>query len=84
MVADKVRGIYDEEGKEKRKRKPKDSVVANLPQQTNDKKSRDKAAEAVGVSGKLADAAMPVLLSRPASGEWSRRYFDRSADRAAS
>jgi ParB-like chromosome segregation protein Spo0J len=60
MVADKVRGIYDKEGKEKRKRKPKDSVVANLPQQTTEKKSRDKAAEAVGVSGKLADAAKKV------------------------
>jgi len=60
MVADRVRGIYDEEGKESRKRKPKDSVVENLPQQNDGKKSRDKAAEAVGVSGKLADAAKKV------------------------
>lgn len=61
MVADKVRGIYDEEGKENQKRKPKDSVKANLPEQkTAGKQSRDKAAEAVGVSGKLADAAKKV------------------------
>lgn len=60
MVADKVRGIYDEEAKESRKRKPKSEVV-NLPQQKLDSgKSRDKAAESVGVSGSLADAAKKV------------------------
>jgi ParB-like chromosome segregation protein Spo0J len=70
MVADKVRGIYDEEGKaaksaaggDKKSSKAKEkSDVANLPQAKNTgAKSRDKAAEAVGVSGKLADAAKKV------------------------
>jgi len=70
MVADKVRGIYDEEGKaaksaaggDKKSSKAKEkSDVANLPQAKNaGSKSRDKAAEAVGVSGKLADAAKKV------------------------
>ena len=81
MVADKVRGIYDEEGKkaqrssggDKKSAKAK-SVPANLPEPipTSDlwvanesrkatpKDSRDKAAAAVGVSGKLADAAKKV------------------------
>lgn len=67
MVADKVRGIYDEEGKVAKSEGGKAAgngrkkVVANLPQPKNtDKKSRDKAAEAVGISGKLADAAKKV------------------------
>ena len=60
MVADKVRGIYDADGKERRKRKPAKSVPENLPEQNTPKDSRDKAAAAVGVSGKLADAAKKV------------------------
>ena len=47
MVADKVRGIYDEEAKERQKRKPK-SEVENLPQQKETPKARDKAAGTVG------------------------------------
>jgi ParB-like chromosome segregation protein Spo0J len=69
MVADKVRGIYDEEGKAAKveggksagKNRPKSKDAANLPQANKrGKDSRDKAAEAVGVSGKLADAAKKV------------------------
>jgi ParB-like chromosome segregation protein Spo0J len=79
MVADKVRGIYDEEGEtakaegqksggQKAGNGRKSSLVANFPPSKNDyvirpmenKKSRDKAAAAVGVSGKLADAAKKV------------------------
>jgi len=90
MVADKVRGIYDEEGKESRKRKPKDSVVANLPQQTDSiirpmesKKSRDKAAEAVGVSGKLADAAKKVRSKGTAELQQAVESGDVSVTAAA-
>jgi ParB-like chromosome segregation protein Spo0J len=77
MVADKVRGIYDAEGKaaksaaggDKKSPKAKDrSVVVNLSQPIEampqygieSRKSRDKAAAAVGVSGSLADAAKKV------------------------
>lgn len=74
MVADKVRGIYDEEGKAAKVEGGKTAgsgrkkVVANLPQAISEmpehgiesRKSRDKAAAAVGVSGKLADAAKKV------------------------
>lgn len=67
MVADKVRGIYDAEGKAaksdggKAAGNGRKKDVANLPQaKTTAKKSRDKAAAAVGVSGKLADAAKKV------------------------
>lgn len=65
MVADKVRDIYEAEGKERMSEggktagngRPKKGVE-NLPHpKTAGKKSRDKAAETVGVSGKLADAA---------------------------
>ena len=72
MVSDKVRGIYDAEAKErqveatvkgnKTRHKSSDApVVANFPQLAKpEKKSRDKAAAAVGVSGKLVDAARKV------------------------
>lgn len=65
MVADKVRGIYDEESAATKKategRPAKNKPVANLPPDKNaGTKSRDKAAESVGVSGKLADAAKKV------------------------
>lgn len=68
MVADKVRGIYDAEGKaalaEGQKsggRGKKKNSQANLPESNKPaKQSRDKAAAAVGVSGKLADAAKKV------------------------
>lgn len=70
MVADKVRDIYDEEGRaaqsagggDKKSAKAKEkSVQENLPEPKKPaQQSRDKAAEAVGVSGKLADAAKKV------------------------
>ena len=42
MVAARTKDHYAELAKERQKRKPKGSVVANLPQQKNDK-SRDQA-----------------------------------------
>ena len=70
MVADKVRGIYEEEGKAAKSEGGKSAGtgrkkdVANVPQAKNaGQKSRDKAAETVGVSGKLADAAKKVRTS---------------------
>jgi len=65
MVADKVRGIYDKESAATKKategRPSKNKPKANLPEDKKPaKQSRDKAAEAVGVSGKLADAAKKV------------------------
>jgi len=67
MVADKVRGIYDEEGKAAKAegqksggRGKKKNSPENLPESKTPKDSRDKAAESVGVSGKLADAAKKV------------------------
>lgn len=56
MVADRARELFDKQAKERQKRKPADSVVANLPQQT----ARDAAGKALGVSGKLVDAARTV------------------------
>lgn len=75
MVADKARGIYDKEGQEAKSegqksggRGRKKNSVVNLPQSIEpmpqggieSRKSRDKAAKAVGVSGSLADAAKKV------------------------
>lgn len=70
MVADKLRHIYEAEGKaaksagggDKKSAKAKEkSVQANLPEQKSPaKQSRDKAAATVGVSGKLVDAARDV------------------------
>ncbi|APZ92174.1 hypothetical protein [Fuerstiella marisgermanici] len=67
MVAAKAKGYYECEGKEAQREGGKKvgngrkKVVANLPQPKKpEKKSRDKAAAAVGVSGKLVDAARKV------------------------
>jgi len=65
MVADKVRGIYDEESAATRKttegRPPKNKLGANLPQvKTREKKASEKAAEAVGVSGRSVSDAKKV------------------------
>ncbi|GAB5444939.1 MAG: hypothetical protein Fues2KO_52880 [Fuerstiella sp.] len=72
MVADKARGVFDAEAKERQDagRKKggktagngrKSSLVENLPpSKTPDKKARDKAAELVGVSGRLVDDAKTV------------------------
>lgn len=59
MVGAKLREFYDTEAKERRVRKPVDSVVENLPQQNG--KARDKAGKAVGVSGKSIDHATKVM-----------------------
>ncbi len=58
MVAGRARAIYDQQAKERQKRKP-DSVVVNLPEQKE--RSRDAAGRAVGVSGKSVDYASIVL-----------------------
>src|SRR5262245_48815947 len=50
--------MYDQQAKERQKRKPK-SVPVNLPEQKGD--ARDLAGKAVGVSGKTVDAATKVL-----------------------
>jgi hypothetical protein len=57
IVADKARAMYDDEAKERRKRRPADSVPENLPGCST---ARDQAGKAVGVSGKLVDAARHV------------------------
>ena len=54
MVADKAREYYDKQAKERQKRKPVDSVVENLPQQTHER-ARDAAGKALGVSGRSVD-----------------------------
>jgi ParB-like chromosome segregation protein Spo0J len=95
MVADRVRGIYDDEGKtalaegqksggKKSGNGRKSSFVANLPQSKNTgKKSRDKAAEAVGVSGKLADAAKKVRSKGTAELQQAVESGDVSVTAAA-
>lgn len=59
MVAAKVRDLYDDQAKDRQKRKPK-SVVENLPQQTP-AKARDEAGASLSVSGKTVDHATTVL-----------------------
>jgi hypothetical protein len=59
MVAARAREHYDQQAKERQKRKPADSVPENLPEQNGD--ARDHAAKAVGVSGKTVDYATKVL-----------------------
>ena len=56
MVAARVKIFHAEKAKQRQKRKPKDSVVENLPQQNNGK-ARDHAGAALHVSGKSVDAA---------------------------
>lgn len=60
MVAVKLKELLEPEAKERKKRKPSDSVVEKLPPQNGSSKSRDRAAAAVGISGKLVDAAEKV------------------------
>jgi len=66
MVAARARGMYDDAAKQRKKRKPTDSVPVNLPEQNKD--ARDAAGKALGVSGKNIDFASKVL-----SRNWSRR-----------
>jgi hypothetical protein len=62
MVAARTRSYYEEQAKQRQVRKPADSVVENLPQQTADNaRARDAAGKAVGVSGKSVDYATRVL-----------------------
>jgi hypothetical protein len=56
IVADKARAMYDEQAKERMNAGKKGDPVENLPQG----KARDQAGKAVGVSGKLVDAARQV------------------------
>ena len=49
------RKLYDQQAKERQKRKPANSVVENFPQQNS--KARDAVGKAVGVSGKSIDHA---------------------------
>lgn len=60
IVGAKARDIYEREAKERQLRKSPDSVVVKLPPQ-NKGKARDKAGEAVGVSGSYIDRATKVL-----------------------
>lgn len=59
QVAARARETYDQQAKERQKRKPK-SVVENLPQQ-NRGRARDAAGRALGVSGKMVDLAGKVV-----------------------
>ncbi|MEM6778216.1 MAG: hypothetical protein AAF670_11220 [Planctomycetota bacterium] len=59
MCAARAREVFDQQAKERQKRKPAGSVVENLPQQ--DTKARDAAGKAFGVSGRSVDHATKVL-----------------------
>lgn len=59
IVGAKVLNHYKAEAKERMKRKPRDSAMANLPQQTG--AARDQAGAAVKVSGRSIDKAAAVL-----------------------
>ena len=59
MVGNKARAYYDQQAKERQKRKPAESVVESLPEQKHST-ARDAAGKAVGVSGKLVDHAHTV------------------------
>jgi len=59
MVGARLRKVFDDEAKERQKRKPQ-SVKENLPGQKKGQ-SRDKAGEAVAVSGKSVDHAKRVI-----------------------
>jgi hypothetical protein len=64
MVAARARALYDKAAKERQKRRPLNSVSANLPEQMGD--ARDQAARAVGVSGRLVDYGSKVLTATAA------------------
>lgn len=59
MIAAGIRKFYDDEARERQKRKPSSSVPENLPEQKAD--ARDLAGKAVGVSGRTIDFATKVL-----------------------
>ncbi len=62
MVGARIKGHYVEAAKERQKRKPKDeSVPDNCPEQNDQGEARDKAGEAVNVSGKSVDRAEKVI-----------------------
>jgi len=75
MAAVSLEEYYAVEAKERQARKPVDSVVETLPQQTD--KSRDKAGKELGVSGRsVSDAKLvkehsPELAGQVVSGEIS-------------
>jgi hypothetical protein len=56
MCAARARGFYNEQAKERQKRKPANSVVVKVPPQ-NTNKSRDAAGVAFGVSGSYVERA---------------------------
>jgi hypothetical protein len=62
LVAAKAKEYYEKEAKERQKRKPTNSVVANLPEQDRGR-ARDKAGQDFGVSGKMVDYGAQVLKS---------------------
>ena len=53
MCAQRARKMYDEAAAERKKRKPKDSVMDNCPEQTGT--ARDQVGETFGVSGRMID-----------------------------
>lgn len=59
MCAARARELYEQQAKERQKRKPADSVPENLPEQKHD--ARDAAGKAFGVSGKSVDYAKRVI-----------------------
>ena len=65
MVGARLKERYSQEAKDRRKRKPKDSVVVNLPQQNG--KARDAAGKAVNVSGSSVDHASRVVANGSAA-----------------
>ncbi len=72
MIAGRVIDSYEAEAKERKKRKPADSVRENLPEQKG--RARDKAGAAVGVSGKSVDHAAKVL-------EFGSKRLQRAVDK---
>jgi hypothetical protein len=66
MCAARARELYDEGAKERQKRKPANSVPANLPEQTKTD-ARDQVGKALGVSGKSVDYATNAP-ARPRGG----------------
>ena len=54
MVGGRAKALYEKQAKERQKRKP-ESVPVNCPEQKSKGDARDKAGEAVGVSGKQID-----------------------------
>jgi len=60
MVGGRAKALYEKQAKERMKRKS-ESAMDNCPQQNGT--ARDKAGEAVGVSGKQVDRAVKVLSS---------------------